>query len=159
MADRSFTFNAVLQDEEVQEKVVRTVSPVASFWLSMNILQRSAGALGYYSGRRGSIVLGTAVVSLGSIVGHYISTQINNHYLTYCNRSKTISWWGLFDFSGDRKRKSVRDIHNANEHQTGLTACRTVLTVVMYSMFSLNWCQTAFPSSIITIGSYAKGCS
>ena len=146
-----------LEKKDNQEKICRTTTPVLSFWLTINILQRSAGALGYYSGRRGSIILGSVVVAFGSVVSNHICTKVVYPSLECCNRSKN-SWWSWLYGSSDKKRLGDENIDASNQ-TVSLATTQTILTVVLYSTLSLNWCQTAFPSSIISIGSYAKGTS
>jgi hypothetical protein len=153
---RMTDLRTLVENKDNQEKACRTAAPVATFWAVMNVIQRSAGGLGYYSGRKGSLILGSAAVALGSMASNYVCTQVVYPSLGCCSRSDA-SWWSWVSGAGAH-RKRLSDEHiGTNEHTMGLAACRTVLTVALYSLLSLNWCQTAFPSSVITIGSYAKG--
>ena len=146
----------MMENKDIQEQVCRTTAPIAVFWATMNVIQRSAGGMGYYSGRRGSMLLGSLAVAVGSVISNHICTRVIFTSLPCCSRPTGSGWWWFGASSGGKGRISDQAI-DSNDHTKSLAACRTVLTVVLYSSLSLNLCQTAFPSSVITIGSYAKG--
>lgn len=127
-----------------QEQICRTVTPVVIFWATMNVVQRTAGGVGYFSGRRGSILVGSAAVALGSVASHYVCTQMVYPSLPCFNDRTSNTWWAWFRSAEESKKRSDQPIIT-NDHTKGLAVCRTGLTVLIFSALNLNWCQTVSP--------------
>ena len=95
------------------------------------------GLCGFYAGRRGSLLGGAAVVALCSLGSQHIITQFIQPQLQY------------------HKRPAPTAVASAATNAIPMKV--SYLTVFFYSLLSLNLFQTVFPSSVISIGAYAKG--
>lgn len=148
-------FSEIVNNQDNQERACRTAAPVVTFWASMNVIQRLAGSMGYYSGRKGSVLLGSVAVAMGGLVSNHLCNQVLYPSLACCARPNTSSWWEWLRGNAPRQEPSQRHKNPADSPISA--ACLSALTVAMYSALSLSWCQASLPSSIIAIGSYARG--
>jgi hypothetical protein len=136
---------AWLSDKNTQDNMYHTVLPVVTFWGTMNIIQRVSGAVGYHSGKRGSLLIGSVAVAMGSTCTHYVCTQVlypNIESYRISGTKETGSWWGWFQGGVARGKKRPSDEPWSSEGAKGLVVVRTGFTLAIYSALSGNWCQT-----------------
>lgn len=136
-----------LKKKETQDKICHVVAPIGTFWVTMLAFQRSAGAVGYYSGRVGSTMVGFSAVCAGSWLSDRICERIIYPSLECCKEDSP--WW--------REWLSLPFQAKQDPNDVATVVCRTGLSTIFYPTLTMNGYQTVFPSSILTIGGYARG--
>lgn len=120
-----------ITDPNVQNQIVMYAAPVGVFWTVLNFFQVGFGKMKFYSNKRGSFLLGMTTVATSSVI------------------SQSILSIGLFPYF-----KSV-DFFKPLEKKEVIRL--SVVTTLIYSTLGMSLCQSALPSSVITIGAFAKG--
>ena len=122
-----------LSNKDIEDAVVY-VSPVIVFWGTTICVQRLFGFAKFYSGKwQISGITGILAVSASS----YATQKI------------------CFDYVYPQLKKKPYELQFRGDRRSALRA--VLLTPCIYSILDLNLCQTIFPSSILTTGSYARG--
>jgi hypothetical protein len=112
--------------KDFEDLVIRTAPSFAIFWGTLSASQKLLGSLNYYSSRRWTFFVGFGVVSTCAAITHQLAALIHEH-------------------QGGITPVSTKDLEY-----------RTILTVAAFALLERHGFQTVFPSSVITIGAYAK---
>lgn len=120
----------------LQHPYVATFLPQTFFfWSTLNIFQRIFGLMGFYAGRNGTLLIGGGIVVSSTI----LSEEVRDLAI---KQIKKTPYWKYFS------NQINPDMGMKNQIRL------SVLTLMIYSLLSLNFWKTTLPSSVITLGAY-----